>query len=250
MINIGKEMKRTFDSMTVECKRPDPNAALEKWKLSQPSRPIGSGNKCTRDEFPDLFHNLLQWSEHSCISVYNSNRDFCGDIISSEYMDYYEIAGCLVEQWENKKEEFDEQDVPLLYCNGKFYKDRVGVTDSESFTDPESLLSLGLISEEFPEDSKCRDSAQVGTVKRFVDKLLAAWQTDGWLNTWKGIYMVFHQEGSSEVSRKLLPMDNSVDVSVGPYKIIGERQRLKKDSKGSSVFQCFIEFSDPQSYKN
>jgi hypothetical protein len=149
-------------------------------------------------------------------------------------MDYYEIASSLVEEWENNNEAFNEKDIPLLYCNGVFYKDR------------ESLSSLGLITEEFPEDSKWRDPAQVETVRKFSEQLLTAWQTDGWLNTWKGIYLVFHQDGSSEISRTLLPMENCVKVSVGSYEIMGETKQLKDDrcSERSSAFQCFIEFPE------
>jgi hypothetical protein len=223
-------MKRKSDSMAVEFPRPDPSEALEDWKRAHPTRPIGSGNKCARSEFPQLFHDICQWNKRSCISVYNSNRDYCGEIISSEAVDYYEISGPVVDEWEDAESKFDEKYMASLFCNGKFYKDRADCKDAEG---REGAAELGCICEEFDEESEQSFDEQKEVVHKFVDKLLEAWQTPGWLNTWGGLYLVFHSDASGE----LLPTGYTVRTQVGSRMLTLDASRVRDER------QCFIEFT-------
>jgi hypothetical protein len=224
-------MKRKAETIS---KRPNPGEALKSWKQSHPARAPGSGNSCLKDDFPTLFRDLLMWSPHANIDVFNSTRDFCGSICFSEAIDYNFFEPCLMEHWQDKKETFDERDVAFLHGNGVFFENQV-------FTDDENCVVTDL-----PKDQGCKNECS-----EFASKLCKVWDKRGWMKDWKGVYLVFNKgqhvfdfdpHFGRNISNVLLPANNSAELSVGSHKLMFDCASKFQSCEIPAALQCFLEF--------
>jgi hypothetical protein len=214
--------------------RPNPDEALKVWKKAHPTRSPGNGNFCSKSDFPTILRDLLMWSPHANIDVFNFNRDFCGSICFSEAIDYNFFEPGLMEHWKDTKETFDDRDVAFLYANGVFF-------ENQSFTDIENSVVIDLI-DNASMKNKCGD---------FASKICNVWKTRGWLQDWNGVYLVFNEARyvfdsnpnfGRNISNVLIPENNSIDLSVGSHNFSFDCTSKFTSSQIPGAIQCFIEF--------
>ncbi len=172
VIETPKMLKRK------EFPRPDISESLKAWKLAQPSRPLGSGNACSKKDFSDILYDLCTWNPCEFITIYNSNRDCCGEIgQDGEGIAYWVVNPGLQDQWEHDPEEFQPHNVAFLHANGVWYEEEIKIEN------------------EFCPFPNHNPTKLEQTVHKFVEKLIKAWKEAGWLDAWKGLYLVLNDGG-------------------------------------------------------